>query len=361
MTVATADLCPPGPFDLAYVRRFLVHQPDPAGCLRRIAGLVRPGGRIVAHEIPPGTGYPALTPTVPALHRVDELVHAGVRARGGRHDAAHHFAALCRASSTLRERGFVPAAEPLALLETFQAVPRRSLRSVIVSQGVTTERELDDLLGELEDAKTARYISAFANLYIEMIAEVPDRLGGREGLRPRRPPTCSGTWRCERTPALGAHAPLATIAPLWCSATNRRWRCARSGAARNSADTTSWPSRSAIPPSLGGALSSESQGVGTEIEGLGAILQQQGAKSVLATLWKVRDAGTARFMEAFYAARGQDRRMNGGAFRKDRGGDRHVELWSPSRLTRRPSRPAPPRPARLPAPALPPRSTGAAD
>jgi hypothetical protein len=68
----------------------------------------------------------------------------------------------------------VPAVEPLALLETFQAV-LRSLRSVIISQGITTEREFDDVLRELEGAKTAQYISSFANLYIEMIAEVPDR------------------------------------------------------------------------------------------------------------------------------------------------------------------------------------------
>jgi SAM-dependent methyltransferase len=172
--VVTTELCPPGPFDLAYVRRFLVHQPDPAGSLRRIAGLVRPGGRIVAHEIPPGSGYPALAPPVPALQRVDELVHAGVRARGGRYDAAHHFAALCRDAGLrlLGERGFVPAVAPLALLETFQAV-LRSLRPVVVGQGIITERELDDLLGELEDAKAARYVSSFANLYIEMIAEVP--------------------------------------------------------------------------------------------------------------------------------------------------------------------------------------------
>src|SRR5262245_43745129 len=137
-TVVPTDLCPPGPFDLAYVRRFLVHQPDPAGSLRRIARLVRPGGRILAHEIPPATGYPALTPAVPALQRVDELVHAGVRARGGRHDAAHHFATLCRDAGLrlLSQRGFLPTAEPLVLLETFQAV-LRSLRAVILSQGIT--------------------------------------------------------------------------------------------------------------------------------------------------------------------------------------------------------------------------------
>jgi SAM-dependent methyltransferase len=174
-TVITSALCPPGPFDLAYVRRFLVHQPDPAASLRRIASLVRPGGRIVAHEIPPDSGYPSLTPAVTALQRVDALVHAGVRARGGSYDAAHRFRTLCQEAGLrlISERGFVPAVEPVALLETFQAV-LRSLRSVIISRHIATEREVDGLLGGLEDAKAAQYVSAFANLYIEMIAEVPD-------------------------------------------------------------------------------------------------------------------------------------------------------------------------------------------
>jgi CHAT domain-containing protein len=48
---------------------------------------------------------------------------------------------------------------------------------------------------------------------------------------------------------------------------------------------------------------------GVEVEGLGVILQNKGAKSVLATLWKVQDAGTARFMEEFYRARGEERTM----------------------------------------------------
>jgi hypothetical protein len=105
---------------------------------------------------------------------VDALVHAGVRARGGRHDAAHQFAALCHEAGLrlLSQRGFLPAMEPVVLLETFQAV-LRSLSSVVVDRGVTTEREVDGLLSELEDAKAGEYGSAFANLYIEMIAEVP--------------------------------------------------------------------------------------------------------------------------------------------------------------------------------------------
>jgi SAM-dependent methyltransferase len=173
-TVAAAELCPPGPFDLAYVRRFLVHQADAAAVLSRISRLVRSGGRIVAHEIPPGSGYPALTPPVPALQRVDELVHAGVKARGGAYHAANQFPPLCRDAGLrfLDQRGFLPAAEPVALLETFQAV-LRSLASGVIAQGLTTATEVDDLLSELEVAKSGEYVSSFGNLYIEMIAEVP--------------------------------------------------------------------------------------------------------------------------------------------------------------------------------------------
>ena len=173
-TVAAMELCPPGPFDLAYVRRFLVHQSDAAAVLSRISRLVRSGGRIVAHEIPPGSGYPALTPPVPALQRVDELVHAGVKTRGGSYEVANYFVPLCRDAGLrlLDQRGFLPATEPVVLLETFHAV-LRSLAPGVIAQGVTTATEVDDLLNELEVAKRGEYVSSFGNLYIEMIAEVP--------------------------------------------------------------------------------------------------------------------------------------------------------------------------------------------
>ncbi len=43
---------------------------------------------------------------------------------------------------------------------------------------------------------------------------------------------------------------------------------------------------------------------GQEIESLGAYAQQQGAKAVVATLWKVNDRSTAAFMQDFYRQRG---------------------------------------------------------
>ena len=39
-----------GPFDLAYTRFFLMHQPDPVRTLSQIARLLRPGGWVVARE-----------------------------------------------------------------------------------------------------------------------------------------------------------------------------------------------------------------------------------------------------------------------------------------------------------------------
>lgn len=41
-------------------------------------------------------------------------------------------------------------------------------------------------------------------------------------------------------------------------------------------------------------------GDGAEIEGFGALAQNQGAKGVIATLWKVTDRSTALFMQRFY-------------------------------------------------------------
>ena len=57
-----------GPFDLAYTRLFLMHQPDPVRTLSQIARLLRPGGWVVAQEAlrsPPPRSHPPLVRWAP--------------------------------------------------------------------------------------------------------------------------------------------------------------------------------------------------------------------------------------------------------------------------------------------------------
>jgi len=71
-----------GPFDLAYSRLFLMHQADPVRTLRRIAGLLRPGGWLVAQEalrIPAPRSHPLLEALTGYWNLIYELLdRAGV-------------------------------------------------------------------------------------------------------------------------------------------------------------------------------------------------------------------------------------------------------------------------------------------
>lgn len=57
----------------------------------------------------------------------------------------------------------------------------------------------------------------------------------------------------------------------------------------------------------GGPAGVGSDRAGAEFEGLATTLMRKGARAVMATLWEVQDEGTARLMQAFYAARGEQR------------------------------------------------------
>jgi SAM-dependent methyltransferase len=74
-----------GPFDLAFTRLFLMHQPDPVRTLRRIADLLRPGGWLVAHEqlpSPPPRSHPNLEALTGTWDLIYEVLHRnGVPAR----------------------------------------------------------------------------------------------------------------------------------------------------------------------------------------------------------------------------------------------------------------------------------------
>ncbi|MBF0565646.1 MAG: CHAT domain-containing protein [Nitrospirae bacterium] len=57
-------------------------------------------------------------------------------------------------------------------------------------------------------------------------------------------------------------------------------------------------------------------GNGREIEGFGALAQNQGAKAVLATLWSVDDGGTAEFMRNMYKAHEKEHLSKAGALQR---------------------------------------------
>jgi len=92
---------------------------------------------------------------------------------------------------------------------------------------------------------------------------------------------------------------------------------------------------SACETGLGGGLDAD----GRDMESLGALVQNQGAGAVMATLWKVEDSSTASLMETFYRVRHEDKLHKAAALRKaqlkfiKRGGGRsvlaHPYYWAP--------------------------------
>ena len=98
ITQAAEDLTLPEPVDLAFCRFLLLHVVDPVAVLRRMAGVVRPGGWVVAQEpitsagriagLPlsmPGARHPDVGALLPALARDAglELIDAWAEAPAG--------------------------------------------------------------------------------------------------------------------------------------------------------------------------------------------------------------------------------------------------------------------------------------
>jgi CHAT domain-containing protein len=69
---------------------------------------------------------------------------------------------------------------------------------------------------------------------------------------------------------------------------------------------------SACETGVGGGRSAK----GEEVEGLGAVIQKQGAKGVIATLWPVADDSTGLLMQHFYRLRDADRLSKAAALRQ---------------------------------------------
>ena len=147
-----------GPFDLAYTRFFLMHQPDPVRTLSQIARLLRPGGWVVAQEAlhdPPPRSHPHLD----ALGAYWDLVHELVERAGGvPHGAVDGLAGSARAAGldVVDVNGSFPIVDP-ELGFDLHAATLLAARERAVASGVAAEPQIDDLVSDLRAAKGGGY------------------------------------------------------------------------------------------------------------------------------------------------------------------------------------------------------------
>ncbi len=147
-----------GPFDLAYTRFFLMHQPDPVRTLSQIAGLLRPGGWVVAQEAlrsPPPRSHPHLD----ALRAYWDLVYQVLERAGGVPPGAVDGpteSARAAGLDVVAVDGSFGIVDP-ELGFDLHAGTLLAARERAVASGVAIEQQIDDLVSDLRAAKDGGY------------------------------------------------------------------------------------------------------------------------------------------------------------------------------------------------------------
>ena len=142
-----------GPFDLAFTRCFLMHQADPVRTLRQIAGLLRPGGWIVAHEPlpnPPPRSHPHLS----ALAAYWDLAHEVMELAGAPRGIVEGLDRAARAAGleVTDTSGYFTIVDPELGFDV-HAATLAAARDRAVALGIAAGR-IDDLLLNLRAAKS---------------------------------------------------------------------------------------------------------------------------------------------------------------------------------------------------------------
>ncbi|HEX9031969.1 MAG TPA: class I SAM-dependent methyltransferase [Streptosporangiaceae bacterium] len=169
------DLTPDGVgisgFDLAFCRLVLMHQPDPAHTMARIASLLRPGGTLVAIDF---FAPPVCFPAHAEVTRAWDLVIQAMRIRGASPDTSRRYREFCARAGleVVSERGqFFPI--PAAAVVSEAAVLLAGARSTIERSGLCSSAEVDGLLAALRTDQLPAGSAAYSPQAIELIARTP--------------------------------------------------------------------------------------------------------------------------------------------------------------------------------------------
>jgi ubiquinone/menaquinone biosynthesis C-methylase UbiE len=163
-----------GPFDLAYTRFFLMHQPDPVRTLSQIARLLRPGGWVVAQEAlrnPP----PRSQPHFEALGAYWDLVYQVLERAGGvPSGAVDGLAGSARAAGleVVSVDGSFGIIEP-ELGFDLHAATLLAARERAVASGIATGQQIDDLARDLRAAKNGDYEWVSMPFFLDLTLRKP--------------------------------------------------------------------------------------------------------------------------------------------------------------------------------------------
>ena len=163
-----------GPFDLAYTRLFLMHQPDPVHTLTQIAGLLRPGGWVVAQEAlrsPPPRSHPHLD----ALGADWDLVYQLLEGAGGvPHNAVDDLAGSARAAGldVVAVDGSFGIVDP-ELGFDLHAATLLAARERAVASGIASGQQIDDMVSDLRAAKSGGYEWVSMPFFLDLTLRKP--------------------------------------------------------------------------------------------------------------------------------------------------------------------------------------------
>ena len=162
-----------GPFDLAFTRLFLLHQPDPVHTLRQIASLLRPGGWIIAQE-PLGSPAPRSFPHLPALDAFWELMFRLGEGLGAAAQGVEQLPGSAAAAGlqVVRMDGSFLVSDPgqgFAL----HAGALAAARERATAAGLVTGEEIDGLVSDLRAAGNGGYQWVTGPFFLELTLRKP--------------------------------------------------------------------------------------------------------------------------------------------------------------------------------------------